>query len=45
MAPYQSIDGTYHEQNVLHFVAKEAAWAAPHARVENLEEQGDDAKS
>ena len=42
MAPYQSIDGTYHEQNVLHFVAKEAAWAVPHARVENFEE-GDDA--
>ena len=43
MAPYQSIDGTYHEQNVLHFVAKEAAWAVVHARVDNLEEQGDDA--
>ncbi len=43
MAPYQSIDGTYHEQNILHFVAKEAAWTAPHAGFENLEEQGDDA--
>ncbi len=39
MAPYQSEDGTYHEQNVLHFVAVEASWTVPHAVIENLEEQ------
>lgn len=38
LAPYQSEDGTYHEQNILHFVAKEASWNLPHALIENPEE-------